>query len=267
MEVSQRRVGGGGSFSRWSSTRRGTLAIAAVSTLVAAGILAFAMDRYRQSVNSTEKPVTVLVATKLITKGTAGAAIGVGEYFRFVSVPSKKALAGALANTAALHGEVASTDIYPGQQLTASDFIGGGLYESRLPPNQRAITVPLDTSHGMIGAIQTGDRVDVYVSFKHGPGEKSAPFLRLLTQNVVVLDAGHASSSGGLGAGGNQTKQTSNIALEVPSRKAAELAFAADNGKIWLVLRPSHGTVPSSQIVDEASIVSDTSQVSSGGRK
>ena len=60
MEVSQRRVGGGGSFSRWSSTRRGTLAIAAVSTLVAAGILAFAMDRYRQSVNSTEKPVTVL---------------------------------------------------------------------------------------------------------------------------------------------------------------------------------------------------------------
>ena len=118
----------------------------------------------------------------------------------------------------------------------------------------------------MIGAIQTGDRVDVYVSFKHGAGEKGAPFLRLLTQNVVVLDAAHVSNSGGLG-GGNQTNQTSNVALEVPTRKAAELAFAADNGKIWLVLRPSHATVPSSQIVDEASIVSNTSQVSSGGRK
>jgi Flp pilus assembly protein CpaB len=252
MEVTQRRPVGNG-WQRWSSTRRGTLAIAALSTLIAAAILAVALDHYRKSVNSTAKQATVLVATRFIEQGTAGSAIGAGTYFRTAKVTEKQLSPGALANTATLHGRVAATDIYPGQQLAAADFVAGGLFYSKLPKNLRAVSVPVDTSHGLIGNVQTGARVDAYVSF---PKEFAKPaYLRLVAPNAFVLAAGHASGAGGLGASISESK--SNVVLEVNVHQAAELAFSADNGKVWLVLRPAHGASPGKELVDELSILAE----------
>lgn len=261
MEVTQRRLTSRGG---WSSTRRGTFVIAAISTALAAGILAFALHRYRESVTTVPKPITVLVANRFIEKGTSGAAIGVGVYFHFAKVAAKNALPGALVGTSGLHGQVASTDIYAGQQLTASDFVGGGLFYSRLPTNLRAVSVPVDTSHGMIGNVQTGDRVDVYVSFKKE--EKKEAFLRLVAPNVVVLDAGQLPKNGGLSAI-TTASTAANVVLEVSNHQAAELAFSADFGKVWLVLAPAHSTRPGSAIVNELSILAENPGVTLGGGK
>jgi Flp pilus assembly protein CpaB len=261
MEVSHRRPVGS-NIGSWSSTRRGTLAIALVATLVAGGILVFALHRYRQSVETANKPASVLVTNRFIPKGTSGAAIGVGEYFRTKKMLAKQVAQGALASSAALHGQVAAVDIYPGQQLTAADFVSGGRFYSKLPRNQRAVSVPVDTSHGLIGDISTGDRADVYVSF---PREANAPaYLRLIAPNVVVLEAGHAPK-GTLGA--NTATATSNVTLEVNAHQAAELAFSADNGKVWLVLRPADGSSPRSELVSELSILAGNPSVSQGGKK
>jgi Flp pilus assembly protein CpaB len=158
---------------------------------------------------------------------------------------------------------VAARDIYPGQQLTAADFVSGGLFYSKLPRDLRAVSVPVDTSHGMIGNIQTGDRVDVYVSFKKE--EKKAAFLRLVAPYVVVLDAGRTPSGGGLGV--SVSSQTANVVLEVSVHQAAELAFSADFGKVWLVLSPAHGTSPGKEIIDELSILAGNPGVSQEGKK
>jgi Flp pilus assembly protein CpaB len=263
MEVTHRRPVGSG-LGRWSSTRRGTLTIALASALIAAGILAYALQRYRQSVATPSKSVSVLVANRFIEKGTSGAAIGVGEYFKATKVSEKRVAVGALGSSAALHAEVAATDIYAGQQLTASDFVGGGLFYSKLPPNLRAVSVPVDASHGMIGNIQTGDRADVYASFAK---EFNKPaFVRLVAPNVVVLDAGHAASSAGLAvvAAGSQN---SNVVLEVGVHQAAELAFSADYGKVWLVLSPAHGTKTGHEVINESSIYAENPAASVGGKK
>jgi Flp pilus assembly protein CpaB len=262
MELTHRR-GTGRSMGSWSSTRRGTLTIAMVTMLVAAGILVFALQRYRKSIEGTGHPATVLVAKRLITKGTSGASIGVGQYFRVAKITEKQVLQGALANSAELHGQVAAVDIYPGQQLTAADF-GGGLFYSKLPHNLRAVTVPVDTSHGMIGSIQTGDRVDVYGSF---PKEDKKPaVLRLIASDVVVLDAPKLKSSG-IGAS-SQTTARANTSLEVSIHQAAELAFTADFGKVWLVLRPANGTAPkTNELVDQFTILNSNPGVSREGTK
>jgi Flp pilus assembly protein CpaB len=248
----------------WSATRKGTLTIALVTMLVAAGILVFALQRYKKSIEGSGKPATVLVANRLITKGTSGAAVGVGQYFRTTKISEKQVAQGALANSAELHGEVAAVDIYPGQQLTAADFVSGGLFYSKLPRNLRAVSVPVDTSHGMIGNIQTGDRVDVYGSFQK-EAEKPA-VLRLLASDVVVLEAPKIS---GTGLGGiTQTTASANASLEVSIHQAAELAFTADFGKIWFVLRPANGTSPkTNELVDEFSILTSNPGVSREGTK
>ncbi|MGP6159879.1 MAG: Flp pilus assembly protein CpaB [Vulcanimicrobiaceae bacterium] len=246
----------------WSS-RQGTLAIALVATLAAAGILVFALHRYRRSIESSAKPATVLVANRFIEKGTAGAAIGVGKYFRTAKILDKQVAQGALTSSAALHGEVAAVDIYPGQQLTAADFASGGLFYSKLPPNQRAVSVPVNISHGLVGDVQTGDRVDVYVSF---PRELDLPaYVRLVAPDVVVLDAGRVSDGGTIAA--SSASAESNVVLEVDAHQAAELAFSADNGKVWLVLRPAHGTSPQSELVSESSILAENHAAPQGGAK
>jgi Flp pilus assembly protein CpaB len=263
MEVTQRRPVGG-NFGRWSSTRRGTLTLALASALIAAGILAIALHKYRQSVATPSKPATVLVANRFIEKGTSGAAIGVGQYFRTTKISEKQVTVGALASSASLHGQVAAVDIYPGQQLTASDFVGGGLFYSKLPPNLRAVSVPVDTSHGMIGNIQTGDRADVYASFAKDANKPA--FVRLVAPKVVVLDAGHTPAGVGLAKIGSTTG-TSAVVLEVDVHQAAELAFSADYGKVWLVLSPAHGTRASKEVINEASIYAENSAMSVGGQK
>jgi Flp pilus assembly protein CpaB len=263
MELTQRRATSK-SMGRWSASRKGTLTIALVTTLIAAGILVFALQRYKKSIEGTGQPATVLVANRLITKGTSGAAVGVGQYFRTTKISQKQVAQGALANSAELHGEVAAVDIYPGQQLTAADFVSGGLFYSKLPRNLRAVSVPVDTSHGMIGNIQTGDRVDVYGSFQK-ENEKPA-VLRLLASDVVVLDAPKVAGTG-LG-GSSQTTATANASLEVSIHQAAELAFTADFGKVWLVLRPANGTSPkTNELVDEFSILTSNPGVSREGTK
>lgn len=263
MEVTERRPIRRSTPGGWSSTRRGTLTIALVSMLIAGGILIFALSRYRQNVNAANNQATVLVATRFIEKGTSGSAIGVGHDFKTSRILNKQVARGALVDPAALHGEVAATDIYPGQQLTAADFVSGGLFYSKLPHNLRAISVPVDTSHGMVGNIQTGARVDAYSSFK---SEGLAPaVLRLVAPDALVLDAGQPPSTGGLG--GVTANQTSNVVLEVGIHQAAELAFTADNGKVWLVLRPANGTSPSSEVIKEESIVEGNPAAAAGGSK
>ena len=48
----------------WAAVCRGTATVAVVCGLIAAAVLVFAMQRYRQSVNAGGQPETVLVATK-----------------------------------------------------------------------------------------------------------------------------------------------------------------------------------------------------------
>ena len=237
MEVTQRRPVGS-NMGKWSSTRQGTLAIALVTTLIAAAILVFALHRYRQSVETSSKPATVLVANRFIEKGTSGAAIGVGRYFTTTKILDKQVAQGAFASSAALHGEVAADDIYPGQQLTAADFVGGGLFYSKLP---RQPARDLGTARYQSRADrQPTDRRPRRRLRQLPEGSEKTRFLRLVAPDVVVLDAGQASR--GRHTRRDHDERESNVVLEVDVHQAAELAFAADNGKVWLILRPANGT-------------------------
>lgn len=248
------------------ATRRGTVLVAGVCAIVAAGILIFAMQRYRHNVNSEGTPQTVFVASSLIQKGTAGDAIASQQLFKPTSITGKQVTAGAIADTSQLHGKVAAADIRPGQQLTASDFTAGGGLPAQLAPDERAMAITVDTAHGMVGQIHDGDHVDVYAGFDlEPPTGRNRPVLRLLMGNVPVLRAG-SSGSGGLGGGNPQTQQT-NVTLNVKDDQAGPLAFAADNGKVWLVLRPANttSTAPPS-IISVESLLLGTRPVTSGGK-
>lgn len=251
---------------RLLGTRKGTAIVALVCAVVAGGILVVAMSRYRSSFDAGATPETVLVAAQAIPKNTPGDVIASDRLFKPTQIAAKQVTAGAIADTALLHGKVAAREINPGEQLTAADFTTAGGLAAQLAPPQRAMTISLDAAHGMVGSIHDGDHVDVYAGLQFDPGNgRAEPVLRLLMGNVPVLKAGSGSASTGVGTGSNST---SNVTLNVNDSQAGELAYAADNGKVWLVLRPANATsTKPPSLITAQSLLSGTKPVANGGTK
>jgi pilus assembly protein CpaB len=237
------------------STRRGAVVVAGVSALLAAVVLMVFLNQYRRSLNSEGAPATVLVARSLIEKGSSGTVIAQDSIFQIARVKKSELKNGAIADPANLRGMVATDDIYPGEQLLIGDFAHatGGVRE-RIAGDQRAISLPLDNAHGMIGDVQTGDHVDVYVVLRAagttGTGENRS-LLKTLIQDTVVLRAPKGAKAG---VGGPTS--TDEVVLRATDAQAAKLAFASDNAKIWIVLRPKIGSAQGKPaVVDERTLL------------
>jgi len=150
---------------------------------------------------------------------------------------------GAFSDPSSLTGKVATTQVYEGSQLTAGEFSNSSsALAGTLTDRERVVSIPLDSSHGLIGEVEVGNHVDVYAGFNvipvgpggiPGNGGQARPVLRQIMSDVPVV--GINSGSGGVGT------RTANVSLQVDDQQAAELAFASDNGKLWLSLRPSAG--------------------------
>jgi Flp pilus assembly protein CpaB len=223
---------GGKSLNDVLSTRGGAMGIAAVAALLAGVLLFVFVQRYRHSQNASSAATTVFVARGMIPQGSSADVIGSQQLLQRTTVRGSQAQSGAIADPSSLHGEVAVRNILPGEQITASDFTTSSAVASQLTTDQRAVAVPVDTAHGLIGTVHTGDYVDVLASYSAGAGGHGS--VSRLMQDVLVLNA--PSSSGGLGGSSNST-----ILLRISDSDAQALAYAADNGKVWVVLRPPLG--------------------------
>jgi pilus assembly protein CpaB len=223
------------------STREGTLAFAVLAAVLAAGAVMAFISSYKRSLDASAEPVSVLVAKGSLPKGSSGDLIAEKGLFQATGLKREQIKEGAITDPASLRGQVAKHEIVRGQQLTTADFSKPtDPVLSKLDAGSRAVSVPLDTAHGMVGQVQAGDHVDVYAGFNVQPdgAARPRPVMRVLIQDVEVLAAPSTDEKAGPGAAGTQTQ---NIVLRVDEEKAAEVAFSADNGKVWLALRPQAG--------------------------
>jgi Flp pilus assembly protein CpaB len=212
------------------TTRRGSLVVGAAAAVLAGIVLLAYLHSYRNSVSSSGAPASVLVAKNLIPKGTPGNIIGSTDQFQVASVPKGQLQTGALTDPAALSGRVAVTDIYPGQQLTAGYFAyaAPGTLQTQIAGVDRAISLSIDSAHGMVGQIAAGDHIDIYVGLNRVGPNGSQAIIKLLMADITVLRAPLAGGSG-------------IYTMRATTRQVAALAYAADNGRLWFVLRPPSG--------------------------
>jgi Flp pilus assembly protein CpaB len=236
MEATHRhRLHGG--LGRFAGTRRGAITIAAVAAALAGVLLLAFISRYKHDVQSGTVERSAVIANRLIPKGTSGSVVVSEGLSKATSVQQDNLLAGALTSAAGLDGKVATRDIYPGQQITAADFASNAdPLRGELTGDQRAIAVPIDSAHGLIGEVRAGDTVDVLAGFNAASSMtgRGQPELRTLVQNVLVLKV---PAAGGTSTGNS----AQNLTVRVTANQAAQIAFAADNGKVWFILRPPAG--------------------------
>ena len=225
--------------SKLFTTRQGTVLLGVIAAVIAAIALIVYLDHYRSSVNNSNAQIKVLVASKLIRKGSTG------EYIRTTSglyqptdYPKNQVESGAITNPATLAGKVALTDISGGQQLTAADFGPASGVTGQIGPNERAVVVALGSPQAVGGQITAGSSVDVWVTTSgQGSSGVSKPIVKLLYQDVTVLNV-----NGG------------NVTLKATPTQAGTLIYASTNDQLWLDLRPTNGTTPKPPVISSSQV-------------
>ena len=212
---------------RLFSTRRGAITVGIGAAVLAGIVLLVYIKAYRNNVTANSAATPVLVARSLIQKGTPGAVVGTERLYQVSSVPKTAIVAGAYVDPASLRTGVAVSDIYPGQQLTASDFApAANALDTEISGTQRALTFPIDSTRTLGGQLSSGDRIDIYMSSTSSTGSAAAqPTVREILQNVPVL----VSGTGG------------TVTVRLTALQVAEVALAVDTGRIWFALRPRVG--------------------------
>ena len=263
MEATEKRLAV--QWRKLLGTRSGTLALAAGVAVLAGLVLVAFLAQYRDSVKGGAAPSTAMVAGGLIPKGTSGDVVITQDLYKPASVATDELKEGAIVDTQAIAGQVAVRDIYPGQQITVADFAAkADPVRGKLTGDQRALAVPIDAAHGLVGEIRSGDRVDVLAGFNAVDGRSGTgrPVLRTLMQNVLVLDAPVKEEGGGLGGG----SAAPSVTVRVSDKQAAALAFAADNGKVWFALRPpTGGTAQAPSTVSMEALLAGSAPITAGG--
>jgi Flp pilus assembly protein CpaB len=221
------------------STRGGTIAVGALAAALAAAVFVLYLHRYRASLQAAGKPMTVLVASGLIEKGTPGAVIASEDLFQVTTTPKGELKDGAITDPDLLRGRIAADDIFPGAQLTTAQFTAGATdtVSARVIEYERGIAVPVDEAHGMIGKVVAGDKVDVIAGFViDGSDGKQHPVTFLLVQDVLVLDVPEEAKAG-FAAGANKQ----SVVLRLTDEEATKTAYASEYGKVWIAVRPRSG--------------------------
>src|SRR6266545_318007 len=108
------------------STKRGTLAVAAVAALLAGILIMVYLSSYRSSVKAEGAPVRVLIAQQDIPRGTSGTVIASKHLLKATTMRESQLLEGAFSDPTNLNGKVATREIYKGAQLTTASFTAGG---------------------------------------------------------------------------------------------------------------------------------------------
>jgi Flp pilus assembly protein CpaB len=232
METAQRLI----------ATRRGTILLSVIAAAVAGGLVLVYVNRYKQDLSASGAPVTVLVANANIPKGTSGDVIAAKGLYTAETLRKSQLKDGAFSDASSLQGEVTTQKILKDSQLTSAQFSNQPTLASSITGEQRIISLPFNAAQGLSGDLQVGDYVDVYAGFsisQVGPnglsaGSGSRPVIRRILTNVPVVAIGGKTT-------GAFASSSTNLSFQVTDQEAAELAFASQNGTLWLGLRPASG--------------------------
>jgi Flp pilus assembly protein CpaB len=167
----------------------------------------------------------------LIPRGTAAGEVITQKMFKPSAIAEQNVRPGAVMQASQIVGKVAVRDVLPGQQITVADFAADAdLIRSRLSKRERAIQIPVDKVHGLLTTVRPGDRVDILAAFNadNAATGSGTPTVEPLARDIRIMQ-----------------NVGDSVILETSDQQAAKLAFAADNAKLWFLLRPPIGATDS----------------------
>nr|MBA3765572.1 Flp pilus assembly protein CpaB [Acidobacteriota bacterium] len=200
-------------------------------------LAAVSVSRYLSSAQAYTKNLNnVVVAKVAIPLGTKI----IPEQLSVVQFPRESMPDGVYDSVEKLVGRVAVMNIAMREPVTeaklAAEGTAGGL-SAVIPEGYRAITVKVDDVVGISGFLQPGAMVDVVVVID--PAENNIrqdPISKIVLQNIKVLANGQNIDQP---EDKREAASVKAVMLQVTPEQAEELALAATEGKLQLVMRNS----------------------------
>lgn len=220
---------------------RGLLAVVAFLLAATATTAVFLYVKGVRDDAQTSEQVTVVVASEDIPAGadlddeiTAGV-------FTTTEIAEDDLVDGAVTDLAQLDGRTTRYPILAGEQITTArlqgseDELPGGVLG--IPEGFTAVSVALDAPRVVGGALEAGDHVTIYGTFRPtGGGQANTAQSNGVTVNLVpdvqVLRVRDATG----GEVGSAAVGQATVTLALKPRDAQELIFAQEQGTVWFGL-------------------------------
>lgn len=195
-------------------------------------------------------PAQVLVVAETIPQGTPVEAIG--ESLAVQEIPSAAVVPGALTDLSELGGQIATTDLQPGEQLLASRFAAPEALPGaiEIPAGSHQLTIELEPRRVLGGELAAGDLVGIFVT----RGDDVAGDQTHLVINKALVTDVRGGVSIGVDENGNEVENapaaTVFVTIAVPTSQAELVVFAAESQRIWLSLESPDAPEDGTRIVD-----------------
>lgn len=136
--------------------------------------------------------------------------------------------------------------LFAGEWLLRAKVASGNTVNCKLfiAEDSRAIRIMVNATHGLLGLIEPGDRVDIIAVL---PGKSSSRISRTILQDITVLSVGNRCEPSKPVTDETDKKKQGKIqtdapkktfiTLEVDANQATRLALAMDTGTIHLTLK------------------------------
>ena len=171
------------------------------------------------------------------------------DQFKIIQVPENVVVDGAITSVDQLAGKSNSEAILAGEQIPAARISGnvpGGALA--IPQGMEAITVSLDASRGVAGAINTGDHVVIYGTYTDftdiATGQKVPTTTSVLVPTAELLAVFRPIASSTFGSNdesatsGEQLPGSLAVTLALSPEDTQKFVFTMETGRVWFGLLP-----------------------------
>ena len=170
------------------------------------------------------------------------------DQFRTIQVPTNVLVSGAVTSVDQLVGKNNSVAILAGEQIPVARISGnvpGGALA--IPEGMQAITVSLDASRGVAGAINAGDHVTIYGTYRDftdiDTGKKIPTMTTVLVPTAELLAVFRPLASTTFGSeeaatAGEQLPGSLAATLALTPEDSQKFVFTMETGRVWFGLLP-----------------------------
>lgn len=214
------------------------IVVAVVLAALAGAMTLVYVVNYKRHVQHGENKVNVLVAARDIPAGTTGSEVVEQHMLKTEAVPRRTLVPGWVGDSDQLHNQVATQQLYEGEQVTVRRFAPPreqGV-RSLIRATERAAEFVGDPHQVMAGTLKDGDYVDVVGSWTL-PDGSSHHVTRVVLRNVLVLkSAPEVAETAKLGP----TQDTSAVQLRLTDAQSQKMMYVYKNPTAdwYLQLRP-----------------------------
>jgi pilus assembly protein CpaB len=215
--------------------RTRNIVTAASLGLLAVVLVMIYVSKVRNNEDVGKQLVSVLVASRDISAGTPGSSLQSGA-LTTKHVPRKAAVPGWISSPTQVKGEVVTTNILAGEQVSTRRFAPAAAsgVRSDIRGTSRVVQLAGDPNQVLDGTLKPGDRVDVLGTWTPVDCD-TCKISAVIVRNALVLATSSELPSGTSSSNGSEQVP---VQLRLTDEEANAVFWMEKNGAWWLMLRP-----------------------------